>query len=89
MPIERHKPEEIVAKLHQVDVLASQGHANGYTPRPTWAQSRVPIDLIWCGMARISSPRRNQRFCAGEIPLELGFRAVGMICAPASPAEIS
>ena len=26
MPRRRHKPEEIVAKLRQVDVLASQGH---------------------------------------------------------------
>ena len=26
MPRKRHKPEEIVAKLRQVDVLASQGH---------------------------------------------------------------
>ena len=25
MPKKRHKPEEIVAKLRQVDVLASQG----------------------------------------------------------------
>jgi len=27
MPRKRHKPEEIVAKLRQVDVLISQGHA--------------------------------------------------------------
>lgn len=27
MPRKRHKPEEIVAKLRQVDVLVSQGHA--------------------------------------------------------------
>ena len=27
MPRNRHKPEEIVAKLRQVDVLVSQGHA--------------------------------------------------------------
>ena len=27
MPKKRHKPEEIVAKLRQVDVLVSQGHA--------------------------------------------------------------
>ena len=27
MPRERHKPEEIVAKLRQVDVLASQGQS--------------------------------------------------------------
>jgi len=26
MPRQRHKPEEIVAKLRQVDVLVSQGH---------------------------------------------------------------
>ena len=26
MPRKRHKPEEIVAKLRQVDVLTSQGH---------------------------------------------------------------
>ena len=26
MPRKRYKPEEIVAKLRQVDVLASQGH---------------------------------------------------------------
>jgi putative transposase len=26
MPRKRHKPEEIVAKLRQVDVLVSQGH---------------------------------------------------------------
>ncbi len=26
MPKKRHKPEEIVAKLRQVDVLVSQGH---------------------------------------------------------------
>jgi hypothetical protein len=26
-------------------------HTNGYPPRPTCAQSRMPIDLIWCGMA--------------------------------------
>jgi putative transposase len=27
MPRKLHKPEEIVAKLHQVDVLASQGQS--------------------------------------------------------------
>jgi hypothetical protein len=27
MPRERHKPEEIVAKLRQVDVLVSQGRS--------------------------------------------------------------
>lgn len=27
MPRKRHKPEEIVAKLRQVDVLTSQGHS--------------------------------------------------------------
>ena len=27
MPRKRHKPEEIVAKLRQVDILVSQGHA--------------------------------------------------------------
>ena len=27
MPRKRHKPEEIVAKLRQVEVLVSQGHA--------------------------------------------------------------
>ena len=27
MPRKRHKPEEIVAKLRQVDVLVSRGHA--------------------------------------------------------------
>jgi transposase-like protein len=27
MPRKRHKPEEIVAKLHQVDVLSSQGQS--------------------------------------------------------------
>ena len=27
MPRKRHKPEEIVAKLRQVDVLSSQGHS--------------------------------------------------------------
>ena len=27
MPKKRHKPEEIVAKLRQVDVLVSQGHS--------------------------------------------------------------
>ena len=26
MPRQRHKPEEIVAKLRQIDVLVSQGH---------------------------------------------------------------
>ena len=28
MPRKRHKPEEIVAKLRQVDVLVSQGSAS-------------------------------------------------------------
>ena len=27
MPRKRHKPEEVVAKLRQVDVLVSQGHS--------------------------------------------------------------
>ena len=27
MPIERHKPEEIVAELRRVDVLVSQGQS--------------------------------------------------------------
>ena len=27
MPIERHKPEEIIAKLRRVDVLVSQGQS--------------------------------------------------------------
>ena len=29
MPRKRHKPEEIVAKLRQVDVMMAQGHAVG------------------------------------------------------------
>lgn len=27
MPRKRHKPEEVVAKLRQVDVLLAQGHS--------------------------------------------------------------
>src|ERR1700747_727996 len=33
MARKRYKPEEIVAKLRQVDVLVSQGHAMGYAIR--------------------------------------------------------
>jgi len=34
MPRKRHKPEEIVAKLRQVDVLASQGRSIEDSVRP-------------------------------------------------------
>ena len=33
MPRKRHKPEEIVAKLRQVDVLVSQGKSIAYSVR--------------------------------------------------------
>ena len=33
MPLKKHKPEEIVAKLRQVDVLLSQGRSVGETPK--------------------------------------------------------
>jgi hypothetical protein len=35
MPRKRHKPEEIVAKLHQVDVLVSQGQSVADAVRDT------------------------------------------------------
>ena len=34
MPTKRHKPEEIVAKLRQVDVLTSQGQSVADAPGP-------------------------------------------------------
>ena len=37
--------------LAAVCIAATVSYTNGYPPRPTWAQSRMPIDLIWCGMA--------------------------------------
>lgn len=30
MPRKRHKPEEVVAKLRQVDVMTAQGHSVGH-----------------------------------------------------------
>ena len=35
MPQKKHKPEEIVAKLRQVDVLLSQGKSVGEPPAST------------------------------------------------------
>ena len=35
MPRKRHKPQEILAKLRQVDVLVSQGHAVADAVRST------------------------------------------------------
>jgi hypothetical protein len=42
MPTKRHKPEEIVAKLRQVDVLTSQGEsvADGDPPPLKWSALR-------------------------------------------------
>ena len=49
MPKKRHKPEEIVAKLRQVDVLVSQGQsqAAGYlTDAPFDCPTSAPVRQI-------------------------------------------
>ena len=40
MAMKRYKPEEIVAKLRQVDVLVSQGQAMVDGPLSQWLYSR-------------------------------------------------
>jgi hypothetical protein len=47
MPKKRHKPEEIVAKLRQVDVLVSQGQSVAQRPNtlPTQAAAQAAIRI--------------------------------------------
>jgi putative transposase len=41
MPKKKHKPEEIVAKLRQVDVLVSQGQSVVEVDRSRWRKDRL------------------------------------------------
>ena len=44
MPQSKHKPEEVVAKLRQVDVLMSQGQSVAEAVRWTWTcPGSVPV----------------------------------------------
>ena len=45
MPKKRHKPEEIVAKLRQVDVLVSQGQNQADAVRSTARTMTAPTPL--------------------------------------------
>jgi hypothetical protein len=52
MPPKRYKPEEIVAKLRQVDVLVSQGQSMADAIQATrtgwnWGPVRALISLAW------------------------------------------
>ena len=56
MPRKRHKPEEIVAKLRQVDVLVSQGHT-------------VADAVRSIGVTEVTYYRWRQEFGVGVAPL--------------------
>jgi putative ubiquitin-RnfH superfamily antitoxin RatB of RatAB toxin-antitoxin module len=59
MPKKRHKPEEIVAKLRQVDVMVSQGQSVADAVR---AIGVTEVDSgMSCSMARSSIRLRRRR----------------------------
>jgi len=60
MPKKRHKPEEIVAKLRQVDVLTSQGSTVADAIRPA-AYSNSSTSIAVAG--RIFRPPRRNSIC--------------------------
>jgi hypothetical protein len=59
MPKKRHKPEEIVAKLRQVDVMVSQGQSVADAVR-TIGVTEVGFGTS-CSMARSSTRSRRLR----------------------------
>jgi hypothetical protein len=46
MPQKKHKPEEIVAKLRQVDVLVSQGQSFAKRSRPSRTGAESALHLV-------------------------------------------
>jgi hypothetical protein len=69
MPTKRHKPEEIVAKLRQVDVLTSQGQSVaaedgggltlGYPPQCDFPRNEKPIHDVSHFRATAGSQTRS------------------------------
>ncbi len=59
MPKKRHKPEEIVAKLRQVDVMVSQGQSVADAVR-TIGVTEVGLGMS-CSMGRSSTCSRRRR----------------------------
>ena len=59
MPKKRHKPEEIVAKLRQVDVMVSQGQSVADAVRAIGV-TEVGFGMS-CSMARSSTRSRRLR----------------------------
>ena len=54
IPRQHHKPEEIVAKLRQIDVLTSQGKSVADAIRAIGV-TEVPPVRIWCSEASCHS----------------------------------
>ena len=66
MPRKRHKPEEIVAKLRQVDVLASQGQSVADAVRS------IGVTEVTLGSSpRAGSTTAGGRSLAGSSPTRL------------------
>ena len=57
MGIKRHKPEEIVTKLRQVEVLVGQGMARIDAIRQV--QIPVPLPLCLCLVVSLASPSKS------------------------------
>jgi hypothetical protein len=61
MPRKRHKPEEIVTKLRQVDVLVSQGHG-------------IADAIRQIGVSEVTYYRRRRHYNAVRPHASLGYR---------------
>jgi len=79
MPRKRHTPEELVAKLRQVDVLVSQGQSVADAGLPFWKWSFLRYGFGQTEDARM--PRK--RHTAEEIVAEL--RQVNVLTAQGRP----
>jgi len=71
MPQKKHKPEEIVAKLRQVDVLLSQGRPVAEAIRAisvtsfTYIDARVTSVSYLEPAAELLRPHQTKKFVAG------------------------
>ena len=61
MPRKRYKPEEIVAKLRQVDLLVSQGQATADAIRQIGVSEVEQLKLFWLFFGPIILDRSRER----------------------------
>jgi len=61
MPRKRYKPEEIVAKLRQVDLLVSQGQARADAIRQIGVSDVEQLKLFWLFFGPIILGRSRER----------------------------